>query len=303
VVARSWTLEERISELGSSPISITFEISNTDGKPQARTTAASQVANLADTALAAANQNIEDNLEATPSFAGNFADAIEKVEAIAADVDAAVTRSAADPTEVDQFFKLLKDLDEDAPTLVSAPADLGDSVQDIMEAMDDFHTTPEDSLIAFKRLFTFGLLDVGFAEDTAGRVERQSNRDTLNGSMRGSALSQAYRNATRVTLTTVDDVDELKNDLEAEYQSQITAGILGDDLEEAVTQLRITTNQFLDEQRVTRPQVVTVRTNPTSSRLLAFQYYGASDRGDEITTLNSLRNPADVSGQVKILSS
>ena len=81
-----------------------------------------------------------------------------------------------------------------------------------------------------------------------------------------------------------------------------STGTLSSGEEEELTKLRITSTDFFNAQRVTKPQIIEVQTNPTSTRLLSYQYYGSSDLGEDIARLNGIDDPAFVSGRVQVLS-
>ena len=66
--------------------------------------------------------------------------------------------------------------------------------------------------------------------------------------------------------------------------------------------MREVTQRFLDAQKLVARQVITINTNPTTVRVLAYQYYGSSELGGDLMTLNNLQDPYLIAGDVSILT-
>ena len=71
-----------------------------------------------------------------------------------------------------------------------------------------------------------------------------------------------------------------------------------DDLQE----LRTQTREFFDEQKLTVRIIINVQTNETTTRLLAYQYYGSSELGESLAQLNSILDVSNVKGSIDILT-
>lgn len=66
--------------------------------------------------------------------------------------------------------------------------------------------------------------------------------------------------------------------------------------------LRTQTQDFFDKQKLTIRQIITVKTNETTARLLSYQYYGDSQLGKDIAKLNSILDVSNISGDIDILT-
>jgi len=66
--------------------------------------------------------------------------------------------------------------------------------------------------------------------------------------------------------------------------------------------LRTATQKFFDEQKLTARQVVTVKTQRLPARIIAFQYYGSSELGENIAKLNNTINVSDLEGDIEVLT-
>ena len=304
VVCRTFSLTETTTSLGDSPIEITFEISNTSGLPLEQPNVLGSVTTANDALIAAIEEDTANRFLVSTVFIGNFEDALDKVESIPDAVAVATSSSAiADANRLDEFVLLLSDFSDDAASLVDNPATLATRMNDIFRSASLLYGAPQTTFDTFQRLFDFGLNDVSFLQTTVGRTERQKNRDVLNDNVQASALGYAYESGVQIEFQSVDDIDATSKILEDQYQAMIDTGTLDTTVVEELRELRIASKDFFDEARVTTSQVITVRTNFTTTRLLAYQYYGESDLGDTLAELNGLDDGVGVEGNLQILTS
>ena len=70
------------------------------------------------------------------------------------------------------------------------------------------------------------------------------------------------------------------------------------DLEE----LRVTSQTFFDEQKVSAKQIVAVQTPVLPARLVSYQYYGNSDLGANIANINNEINVSNLDGVIDIFT-
>ena len=302
ITARTFTLNENMTHLGEATIQITFAISDIDGRPAPEenvlATIAADNAKVADTV----GQDIDARFSVTNALIGNFPDAVTKVTEIHTFLTDAVEIASIGTEALDTWSSELSDLSTDVSSLVAAPTDLSDSITSIFSTMNGLFATAGGTLAAFEGLFDYGDLDLSLTLNTAAKTERKRNRDILNGNVQGLALSYAYLAAASVVFTTVTEIDAASQDLEDQFQKLETAATLDTTVAEPLRMQRVHILAFFEAQRVTKPQVLTVQTPPTSTRLLAYQYYGASTLGVTLALLNGLDQSAFVEGAVEILS-
>ena len=302
VACRTWILSESTSSLGSSAIEITFEISNTTGTPQVDKNVLGLVEFGNENVKAAASADIAARVEATPRATGNFSDAVDKANDFVTDINAAADPAAFEADRLDAFANTVSEFSRDVTSLVSGPQDLADSMIGVFDALNGVHTSIDGTFDAFERLFDYGDLDVPFSLVTVGQIERQKNRDVMNGNVQAMALSHAYLSGVQKEFPTVADVDAIALVLENQFQKIKTTAVLDSSVDEALAKQRIAADDFFQDQRATAPRVIEVRTNLTSTRLLSYRYYGTTSRGDEIAELNGLVDSACVEGLVKVLT-
>lgn len=299
---QTYTFRESTTSLGDSPIEITFAIDQGPPLPRAAPSVVGSVLDGSDEARDAVESDVAERFEVTDSFAGNFVDALEKiVEAGQKAVDVVLDVASGDG-DVGEFARGADDFEGDAAEMAKDPDDLATRMVSLVEDAFDLYDDANDALLVMTKLFDFGDDDVAIQPTTAGLIERKRNRDVLNGAVQATALAKAYLAASRSELETVDDVDRASRVLEDQYQKIETAGLVGPEVLRRLKNLRVTTNEFFDQQRDVRPQIVEILTPLTSARVLAFQYYGSSDLGETIAKLNDL-DDMRIEGRVRVLSS
>lgn len=66
--------------------------------------------------------------------------------------------------------------------------------------------------------------------------------------------------------------------------------------------LRAIAQAFFDDQKVTAKQIITVQTQELPARIIAFQYYGTSEAGSNISGLNNEINVSNLKGNIDIFT-
>ncbi len=298
----NYNLTENMTRLGSSPIEITFSISDSDALPKFTESVVGSITTRSKAVSAAAKADVKDRFEVTESSSGNFSDAVNKITAIVNSVRDAVEVIASVEDSVDDFDMRAQNYEDSIFTSIVDPEILGEDTVNLINAIDGLYTNPADVFSSLTRLFDFGDDDTEITQNTSGQIERVLNRNVMNSTVQSSSLSQAYLSAAKLTFTTTDDIGTASKILEDQWQKLLSARIMGKDVEESLTKLRVSTNSFFDQERDLRPRVVTVRTNLTSTSLLAYRYYGESTLGNTIAKLNEFQDGAGIEGDVKVLS-
>jgi hypothetical protein len=302
IVVRTFSFTENTARLGDSPINITFAISDAPGGPVAQEKTLGSVVSANEDVISSIEEDVGERFSVINSFIGNFQDALDKANEVVDEVNDAIQVGVVIAEELDSWTAQVAEFGANVASLVAVPTALADSIFGLFDTMKGLIPTVTGTFDAFVRLFDFGDGDTSFPLTTPGREERQENRDVLNAAVRGLALGHAYEQAARLDLQNVDDVEEVAAVLEAQYQSLIAADILASEVEEEITQERIVVTEFFDELRVSKPRILEVETNFTTTPLLAYQYYGSSELGETIAELNGLRDMVGVKGTVRILT-
>lgn len=302
VVVRTWKLDETTRAIGRAKISITFAISDTEGLPLPSINQLANIRSLAAAAQATVGSTLATAFSVAKNATSNFEDAVTKIKKQFALVSSVTDPLKALASNIDKFNQLISVASTGAAGLIAAPTALRDSILQIYTGLNGLYATVEATLGAFVGLFDFGTDDVSTLGVTAQAIERQKNRDILNNGLQTLALSYAYENTTQIDFKTVDAIEEASNTLEDQYQRLFSSPTIDNDVLDTLTELREVTQGFLDEQKLTTRQVITVSTNPTTTRLLAYRYYGSDELGDDLAELNNLNFSSFLDGDVKVLS-
>ena len=304
IVARTFTIVERLSDLGRAELQITFAIDDNIGIPQkadnAISEASQQLAVLNDFNAA----NITDDFEVDEGFLGNFKDAQELLEGVAGVFEDVVSFATTLTTEINQYAANINQFTTKINQLISIPQDLAFSIQNVFSTIDGLFSSIEATFDAFVRFefFDFGDDDTDINQTTQGRVQRATNRATVNQSIQTFALGYAYLNAVQITFQTVEDIDEVNEILEKQYVKIFESLCLCSQTSAALTDLRTISNKLLDDKRVEAKRIITITTKRMPMAVLAYQYYGSTELTDTLLELNAIKGASFVEGDIKILT-
>jgi prophage DNA circulation protein len=304
LVVIDWEMAESFDRLGIANISITFEVSNTDGKPKPITASLSAIEGAAQQVLTTSSITLAEKFEVVLADAsGNFADASAKVTAAIEAINSITEPFSTIAGLIDEFSQAVSKALAQVTTLVDTPVELADSITNLILTANSVVTTVEGTYKAFISLFPFGDDDIPpVFPTTAQSIERQENRDQLNDFIQAVALSLAYTNAAQMEFKTVSELEAVAEELEEQYRKLFESLTLSSDILANLNDLRDTVQEFFDDVEPSLKSIVSIRTNPTSARLLAYKYYGSSELGAEITDLNDLSEPIFLEGEVDIFS-
>jgi prophage DNA circulation protein len=301
VIAVTYSLNERFSEFGDAVITVQFEVDGNRGIPQTSGNVVTQIATSNTAVQAAVETAISDEFTVTNAFTGNFGAATDKVDAIVARAEKATDFIGEAAVNLNEFNATLGELSANVNSLVSNPSNLGTAVRNLMADVNGLYASAGATFDTMVGFFGFGDDDTAIKQDTAGRIERKKNNDILNGAMNASSLGFAYLNAVDVTFDTTAEIDELTAELDGQFEAVQENGIT-QDVKDELTDMRVKVLEALDDVRVNTSQIITVETTPTSTRLLAFDYYGSDELGQELADLNNIADVSFVEGEVKVLT-
>ena len=295
-------MDEDVTRLGDAGISIVFEVSNTDGIPVVNKKVIGRVSRFHELLLSTGKSALGKSWSVTKTSTGNFQAAKKKLDSFITTVNDATSPIKKLSNRVNEHTTLLSNFSGDVVSLVSAPSDLSDSITGAMSSVFSLYATSNGTLTAFKNLFDFGDNDINLPQITAIAIERKKNNDALNSIVQSEALGFAYLSASQIDYETVAGINEVESDLDIQYKKlalnpTIDAGTL-----DALTDLRVATQEFFEQKKLSSSGIITVQTNPTSTRLLAYNYYGKSDRGEAIAELNELYDLSYHQGDIRIFT-
>lgn len=301
VVAKPYSLSENLTALGIATFSMTFERANESVFPRATANNTSLIDQKTTSLFDSMKSDLSSIFNVTPRYTGNFVDAtatmtrISEVMGINSDTVLKVT------SETSNFSNLLEVFTDNINTNAFNPANLSDDLFNLFDSFNILGNTAKDQFDILTGLFDFDDNQEVPAATTVGRVERIANREILDTTMQVNSLAQAYNITTNLDFETDADVQSVKNVLDAQFEKVVNDNNASDDTIQELKNLRVEVRKFLDEEAVNAFRVSTVYTNEIPMTILAYQYYGNTEKTENLLDLNINKNPSFVQGNVKVL--
>lgn len=319
VVCTTFSLNERFSVFGDTTVSASFEINENTGIPQQISTAVSELTTAGSLVDTSVIDDIANNFNFTSNFKDNFSEASFKLSDLIA-IARKATSFIADVTgDINEIRLAIDQFESNINSLIVAPKNLALAISNLFAVINDNTGSVENTTQSFAGFFGFGDADLQIVQTTAERIERQNNNSVINLAVNSLALEHSYTNVARATFQTVAEIDTAEDTLEIQYQrvlsigepisvsgaltdQQVTDATSNQAVKDELTEQRVVTQRFFDEQRITARQIISVFTTPTSARLLSYQYYAESRTGDQIIQLNEAFDVSFIEGDVDILT-
>lgn len=301
VVAVSYSLNESFGSFGNTTVSVNFEVQNNTGIPQSAGNAVTNVQALNTAVSQAMQADISENFSVDTRNAGNFQAAADKVDGMIQQAAQATEFIGEAADTLNEFSAEIGRLSAAVNSLVSDPEQLATETVGLFESVEGLYASADATFETFVDFFGFGSDDTLFSQNTAGLLERKKNNDVINGAVAASALGYAYLSATQLDFQTTLGIDEVAAQLDDQYAAVQASGA-DQSVKDAVTDMRVTVLDVFDQARVSASQIITVETLPTTTRLLAFSYYGNDESGETITDLNEIADVSFIEGPVEVLT-
>ena len=323
IVVKSFILNEDFTALGEARFSVEFAVNDTTGTPIVSTDTVSVINQATEEALAAVQEDISENYLVSRNFPSNFTAASQKLNSMVNKFSSSTSFFQVAADEINSFSNELGELSENVTRLVSQPQELAESVVSLFQTVNGLYSSVEATFGVMQKFFDFGDGDTEIIQDTVIKQERARNNSLLNNLVRGSALILNYSNATQIEYSTVNEVERIGSILEDQYQSIVidsvrvtrTTPILSTTVTtqpkqnslqsstlDSITSLRVQVQKFLEERRLSASQIVSINTHQIPARVLAYQYYGDSSLGPDISKLNSNLNVSFLKGDVEVFT-
>lgn len=302
VVAKSWTLDESLTEAGIGRLSIEFVKETTIPVPVAETGKKEDVIGAVEDVKAAMTAIVAEQYEIDLGFVGAFFDALDKMNAVYDQVQemADFVESAAD--KIGEFTQFVNDAVDTVSSIITAPIAIADAVQGAIKSVNSIFSTFAGKFKAMTNAFKFGDFDLEFDFSTPSGKQKKRNFDALNLAVQGTALAFAYDAATELDYVTVDDIELIEEILEDQHQKMIGTGNLTDEATESLILLREAFFLFLADAKVAARKVITETVTETTPRVLAYSLYESDELAASLAGLNSVETYQLLGGELQVLS-
>lgn len=302
-VARPYSLSENVNSLGIATFSLVFDITDKVSAvdPQPDTDALSEINQKTNDVTNQVNEDIADNWFVRTGE--NLKKGVEIVGDFFDNVKTQTSKVTQITDSINEFNSSIAAVQNDIVAIVQNGQNLADAVVNTIQTTRALYASVDSALDVFIRLFDFGDNIAAVSGNTRNTDEQQVNQDLIINTAGAAYLAQAYQSASVKEYATVDEVDDIKTKLETQFD-KIAESEISNDLKTILSDLRVVSNSFLDEQRLTARDVLDINIKEQPIRVLAFANYG-EDNNDITDSLIELNDTADISflgGNVKILS-
>jgi prophage DNA circulation protein len=301
VVAVSYSLNEVFNSFGDTTVSVDFEVNENTGIPVSSANVVTEISISNDAVQEAVALDISEDFVVTESFSGNFSAAVDKVNEIIDQAREATSFVGEAAEKLNEFSAEIGQLSANVNALVSNPLQLSQAFTSLFNSVNGLYASSRATFETFVGFFGFGNADTDILQNTAGRIQRKKNNDVLNGAVAASSLGYSYLASVKIDYQTTREIDELTARLDAQYE-QVQQSGASQEVKDAITDMRVIVLQSLDQVRVNTPRIITIDTNPTTIRILGFNYYGNDEQGQVLSELNDISDVSFIQGEIQVLT-
>jgi prophage DNA circulation protein len=298
----TYSLDEKITELGKAEILIKFFIDDAVGVPVESARIASRVQTASDEFNASLAADLSGAFDITSTNTGNFADAEEAALNVPSAFSDVVKKIQASADKIDEFNGLIVSYQNTVGKIIQDPVDMAAKNNELFNSLNNLYENSDDAYQIMSGLFGFGDDDPSFEQNTAARIERQRNRELIRVNIKAQSLSYSYVVAVDIDYTNEVDLNSSLSDLEGQYLSIRTNEMLSNESLLAMDNVRVQGNAALAEKLLNTRKVITINTRKIPLSVLVYQYYGSTELVPTISDLNKIKQNAFVEGDVEILS-
>lgn len=303
VVAKPYSLSENLTDLGIARFSMTFERANESVFPKATANNSSLIDQKKINVYDSMRLDLIDIFNVTKKFTSNFVDATATTTRIAAAMGINADTVLKVTKNTNEFSSLLETFVDNINVNAFDSTNLAKDLFNVFDSFNGLGNTAKDQFDILAGLFDFDDDQEVPAATTVSRVERVANREILDTTMQINSLAQAYNVTTSLDFETDEDVQDVKNTLDAQFEKVVNNNNATDGTIQALKDLRVEVSKFLEKEAVNAFRVSTIHTNVIPMAVLAYKYYGNTDRTEQLLNLNVNSNPSFVEGDVKVLVS
>ena len=299
VVAKPYTLREKIDELGAAFFDLTFERADDIIAPLPDAFTRSNIAELQVVALDNVAADIENNLGVSNAFPFNFTAVSNLLEGVGNQFDSITQTFDRALDEINNFAATLTNFRNNILRLVNLPAQMSATLKNLYNSAVALAQTPEEAFLTLEKNFTFGDDFDAINPTTFERIERLRNQELLTVFMQAGALAFAYERTSAIDFFTIREIDLYAQKLNAQY-NKVIPSITNNDTAKSFQDLRSVTNEFLDIQRLNVKKIVDFDTQSIPAQVLAYKLYGSVDDYEKLVELNSIKDVDFVSGPIEV---
>ncbi len=302
VQVSTYTLNEDISDLGNAKFSINFERTEPNIFPLQAINNEPTINSKSESLFLRIKDNISNTYKSVTGRFASFNDAKDKVLDYVDKAHSVAANLRQIAANINEFANSINGIIQDVNSLVTAPAQLAASINNVLVQGQTLFEQPNDVLAYYQGLFGYGDDDSSISLITEDRIFRQENRDVLNSNIKVGALTGAYQSVINLEFLTTDDIEGTRTILEDQYLLIIEDQNVDFDTKEALQDLRNEVEVFLRDQEKVSSNITEFRVYNEPVTALVYRLYGDLTRTEDIIDINSFDNVSFIEGDINILS-
>ena len=313
---QTYDFSEAPNETGVTQFNATFQETKNPIFPTVSKNNKSLIASLSDSFSSSIESAFGFTWNVSNSSFGNFDDAAELLTDASNFFDDQTQTFVNASDEVSEFFGQLSSFTDNIFTYINRPALLGTTVTTLFGSLDNLGSSAIDRLRISRKFFSFASGYQNISELTTGKKQRKKNRQTMQIIIDAMALSNAYLNVPQIDFSTEDDITDVQNELEDQFDKIITENAASDvdivvftsseifpqSTIEILKSMRDQVRIYLEEAKVNAKRVTTIDAKEASLTTIVYSYYGSLDDLDVIQDLNQFAAPSHIKGNMEIVT-
>ena len=302
VTAKPYSLSETLTSLGVARFSMTFEKSDESIYPSASSDNTSLINQKTSLLADLVGNDLATIFSVRKDYPLNFLSAKQILTGVsdAVGINADNVLKVAD--EVSSFSGFLLGFTENINSNINEPSTLASEFGLLFQSFSTIGSNAKDQFELLESLFNYGDGEAAIQQTTAQNIERETNRQIINSAVNLDALTYAYNTVPQLTFTTDEDVKNIQDRLDIQFDYVMLNNNATDDTIQALKDLRVEVRRNLEQKTVNAFKISTITAVDIPMSILCYQYYGSVDNTQALLDLNNTIDSSFVSGNVKILT-
>ena len=294
---------EEDTNVGICKFSITFKLTGESIYPEISTNNKSKISYFKDAVFEATLADIADfwGIDADPY---NFEIAQEKLNQVSDNFTTNVTSVNTDSDFISDMMESIDNFTKNINTNINNASNLATAFNDLFENLNFLGADATSQFTLLKKFFDFGENDpIYYKVDSFASEQSATNTNLINNGVLYNSLALAYVNATQYVFTNTEEIDNISNSLEDQFDT-IVSNDISDNLRFQMSNLRNEARKYFDIQR---GQVADIATTEIKSYQgitpITYRYYGNTDLSQNLLELNNIGDANFVKGELRVLTS
>ena len=302
-VSLNYTVNESLKNLGRAEYNINFAVAGESIYPTGSIDNTSKISALYYDVYDSSGDDL--NNQYSTDYIRNITLAAEKLIDLASLLIGISSSIGAINTSNTDFKRQVDIFTKNSFKISSGNGDIGGNISDLLSKFDSLSLDGQTRFDANSRLLGFGQNDEFRNIRTAEIVQRNNNLKLINGTINALAFNNMIDSSKNISYRDEDQLNEVVDAIDKKYDFLLNNSTLklSNTMLDNIYELRTQSRKFFEQQRLLVNKIIEIETNTIPMTVLAYQYYGSTDNYDELLSVNSIFNPARVSGTIKILES